>query len=244
MTLTLSMRCGLLGGVMAIVAMLSMSPVHANSYDYTVQIQFISSDNQYDISGEIITNCNQCLIGPSDVLFWQFNEIGPGVSWTLSSVYRGASAITVSGLSPLYALSSGQILFDPLAQNGSIEFSDTGRGGGLMGFAEMFNQFVNEFTGNVVYAEQVGPNDYNIQNQLQYDLFHEVGGEQIATLAAEFTNNYHPSPRREREILREELENTVTPLPAALPLFATGLGAMGLLGWRRKRKNAATIAAA
>jgi hypothetical protein len=26
-----------------------------------------------------------------------------------------------------------------------------------------------------------------------------------------------------------------TPLPAALPLFATGLGALGLLGWRRKR---------
>jgi hypothetical protein len=29
------------------------------------------------------------------------------------------------------------------------------------------------------------------------------------------------------------------PLPGALPLFATGLGALGLLGWRRKRKNAA-----
>ena len=28
-----------------------------------------------------------------------------------------------------------------------------------------------------------------------------------------------------------------TPLPAALPLFATGLGALGLLGWRRKRSN-------
>jgi len=36
---------------------------------------------------------------------------------------------------------------------------------------------------------------------------------------------------------------STTPLPAALPLFATGLGAMGLLGWRRKRKNAAAIAA-
>jgi hypothetical protein len=31
----------------------------------------------------------------------------------------------------------------------------------------------------------------------------------------------------------------VTPIPAALPLFATGLGALGLFGWRRKRKNAA-----
>jgi hypothetical protein len=36
---------------------------------------------------------------------------------------------------------------------------------------------------------------------------------------------------------------TSTPLPATLPLFATGFGAMGLLGWRKKRKNAAAIAA-
>jgi hypothetical protein len=30
-----------------------------------------------------------------------------------------------------------------------------------------------------------------------------------------------------------------TPIPAALPLFATGLGVMGLFGWSRKRKSAA-----
>jgi PEP-CTERM motif-containing protein len=29
-----------------------------------------------------------------------------------------------------------------------------------------------------------------------------------------------------------------TPLPAALPLFASGLGALGLVGWRRKKKAA------
>jgi hypothetical protein len=35
-----------------------------------------------------------------------------------------------------------------------------------------------------------------------------------------------------------------TPLPAALPLFAGGLGVMGLLARRRKRKNTAALAAA
>lgn len=34
------------------------------------------------------------------------------------------------------------------------------------------------------------------------------------------------------------------PLPAALPLFASGLGAMGLLAWRRKRKQAVLTVAA
>jgi len=33
-----------------------------------------------------------------------------------------------------------------------------------------------------------------------------------------------------------------TPIPAALPLFATGLGALGLLGWRRKKKAQAVAA--
>ena len=32
------------------------------------------------------------------------------------------------------------------------------------------------------------------------------------------------------------VNSAATPLPAALPLFATGLGGLGLLGWRRKRK--------
>jgi hypothetical protein len=31
-------------------------------------------------------------------------------------------------------------------------------------------------------------------------------------------------------------EPRVVPVPAALPLFGTGLGALGLIGWWRKRK--------
>jgi uncharacterized protein (TIGR03118 family) len=36
--------------------------------------------------------------------------------------------------------------------------------------------------------------------------------------------------------------DSTTPLPAALPLFATGLGGLGLIGWRRKRKSRAKVA--
>lgn len=36
---------------------------------------------------------------------------------------------------------------------------------------------------------------------------------------------------------------TTTPLPAALPLFASGLGAIGLIAWRRRRPTVATRAA-
>ena len=35
----------------------------------------------------------------------------------------------------------------------------------------------------------------------------------------------------------------VVPLPAALPLLASGIAGMGLMGWRRKRKAAASAAA-
>src|ERR1017187_4591991 len=38
-----------------------------------------------------------------------------------------------------------------------------------------------------------------------------------------------------------EVFATTTPLPAALPLFASGLGALGLLGWSRKRKAVAMV---
>ena len=58
-----------------------------------------------------------------------------------------------------------------------------------------------------------------------YRTFYPAYGDFVGT---DFTVNLTPS---------------AVPLPAALPLFATGLGVLGFAGWRRKRKAAALAAA-
>jgi hypothetical protein len=63
-----------------------------------------------------------------------------------------------------------------------------------------------------------------------------------ATLSANIDPQFFAPPGYTIELSPGIGNVATTPLPAALPLFATGLGAMGLLGWRRKRKNAATLA--
>jgi hypothetical protein len=49
---------------------------------------------------------------------------------------------------------------------------------------------------------------------------------------------YYVSSNGLPEVLQTSLTPLIPriPLPGAFPLFATGLGALGLLGWRRKRK--------
>jgi len=41
---------------------------------------------------------------------------------------------------------------------------------------------------------------------------------------------------RSANIVIDDIYVTTTPLPAALPLFGTGLGPMGFVGWWRKRR--------
>ena len=50
------------------------------------------------------------------------------------------------------------------------------------------------------------------------------------------SNDYYNTGSNTFELSFASTSLAATPLPAALPLFASGLGALGLLGWRRKRK--------
>ena len=68
-------------------------------------------------------------------------------------------------------------------------------------------------------------------------------GGPICSTTYSCSSRRRPNLSRTRQWLTRPIRNltsgslTATPLPAALPLFATGLGAMGLFGWRRKRQE-------
>jgi hypothetical protein len=79
----------------------------------------------------------------------------------------------------------------------------------------------------------------------------ELGGtstlyafDDIDSITAQITGSFEDGIENEppvSDFAMEHLEGppSETSVPAALPLFATGLGAMGLFGWRRKRQAAA-----
>ena len=58
----------------------------------------------------------------------------------------------------------------------------------------------------------------------------------LAQMAADQNANVHTGLAPDEIDIFTPLDATVIPLPTALPLFATALGGLGLLGWRRKRK--------
>ena len=64
-----------------------------------------------------------------------------------------------------------------------------------------------------------------------------VDGATLYTLLAGNYTLYYVSSNDLPEVLQTTLTPTI-PLPATLPLFATGLAGLGLLGWRRKRAAA------
>jgi hypothetical protein len=70
------------------------------------------------------------------------------------------------------------------------------------------------------------------------------GDSGVTQLTANFTtaaSNVNTGPLFTTITVTDPAVTPATPLPATLPLFASGLGALGLLGWRRKRKAGASL---
>jgi hypothetical protein len=84
----------------------------------------------------------------------------------------------------------------------------------------------------------------SVANPLSLGSALATGGSDDGTSISIAYSPYYFFTATSNNVLVESLTMSATPVPAALPLFATGLGALGLFGWRRKRNNAAAIAAA
>jgi hypothetical protein len=84
-----------------------------------------------------------------------------------------------------------------------------------------------------------------LSNNMVFDIQFAGGTTNFSlpTLKVDFWTDSSQS-KSTGDLLSQSIPVSSTPIPDALPLFATGVGLIGMLGWWRKRKGAAAIAAA
>jgi hypothetical protein len=183
----------------------------------------------------------------------------PSSSGTLASIPGTVSASSsVNLVSPGSSHSFG--IANPLYQflifSGSktidLTFSMT-IAGSLSGSSDALGSYASEVTAQFGYQKQGPPGspfipvvffDTPLSGGLSNSQNDVIGSTTLTGIVTLLTGvDYFFFASVEAQSSATELGTSATPLPAALPLFATGLGALGLLGWRRKRKNAAALAA-
>ena len=190
------------------------------------------------------------------------SQVGSGAS--ASTIAQVGSAVSLPNINPGQSFSVASVLdADPLAL-GSMGAAYGGTGQSLT-YQEtadfIFNanggNFLIDLLGNSSLGNGFDMAEFQIHlnGGLFYDrLFHDLASAQsffssdliYLSLIAGLNNvqlSFNETMSSSGQGFSFDYAAAETPLPAALPLFASGLGALGLLGWRRKKKNAASIAA-
>lgn len=125
--------------------------------------------------------------------------------------------LSISGGGYVFGNGSSTISSNPTNWSGSTT-SDPGTwtatGAGVVSYG------TNDGTPNIWTTANGGPIG-GISSAAQWIFFGDQSTALYSDLSLEIVSNQAP---------------TITPLPATLPLFASGLGALGLLRWRRNRK--------
>ena len=121
-----------------------------------------------------------------------------------------------------------------------------GNTSGALEAAAALASALNAFSVTALEGESLGPNyfllvPYSNNSGVNTSAFDECGNSPCLSPYAWGSAN--PGVVPDATVSGVYDYTVFTPLPAALPLFATVLGVGGLLGWRRKRKNTAAVAA-
>jgi hypothetical protein len=174
----------------------------------------------------------------------------------LCTVFSGQSALAFTLLmdqnpNPFQAVEGtlGNIGFLTLTNFGTSDITITGItglitpfGGELDDQATNLNLIAPTVFPFVLPARQPGVPLANFNIKFSWDAVDNVKDNDVdfGVWHATFTITGQQTGRPPTDEAFAVLQVNDVPLPAALPLFATGLGALGLLGWRRKKKAAAT----
>ena len=186
----------------------------------------------------------------------------------VAHLYTSDSGLT--GGAPVAYVNASNAGLASLGTLGSFSASyDLFRGSGPAGTAPYWLTYLNDPNGGYVGVISSGGPDLNGSSQIHVfcdnaspSCTNSYSGDTLATLdsiAYESTTfglltvyesgveigvwNNNGIISAQADIQSITINTATTPLPAALPLFASGLGALGLLGWRRKRKAVALATA-
>ena len=147
------------------------------------------------------------------------------INWVLSGVTFDDGGAT-----------SGTFSTDSTSGNVTA-FNITTTAGTTLGGANYNWTAINTFSSNGIYS----PNSFILTNfdtstYINLEFVNPLTGPGIDELILSGGSYECAICNPVRGIVSGEAIAATTPLPAALPLLASGLGALGLLGWRRKRK--------
>ena len=253
------------------VAMLGSNPAKAATqylWDVNFSISNQGSGNStpanITFTGNIVTTCDVCILNIFDVVSYQFSFSGAGDNGTISSspnsfgspLFGIAPTSSPPNQSPLFAVGS-EIVFDPglVVSPGIAVFANVGSPAFPNSLALFFISSAGDGCNcGDISLQGPGASGQNFETALGNSPLLYPNLEDIADFECSTDDNGAPDcaklppPRSKEHVVNEAILGvngifvSGTPLPAALPLFATGLGALGLIGWRRKRKVVANVA--
>jgi hypothetical protein len=219
-----------LWGLLVFVSLLGLCRAQATPYTYDVDYQIGSNT----VTGDIVLNCDSCAVTATSLESWSFSGPG-GLSGTgTSATFTGSSNLSASPSGITFTPTSGAST-DFIASSGDWLFGSTTAyvSGGTGSCATDASGCVAVGTGdNVTYVASPcfvsAPTNGNLSEVFGVCSFG------VLTSAASMGNvNQGFAPE---SLIIATGAPVAIPLPTTLPLFASGIGALGLLRWRRKRK--------